>query len=318
MTAQVLEAVPNFSEGRDLAVVEDIVSAARKAGASVLDWSADPDHNRSVVTIVGTPAVVETATLAAANVAFARIDMRRHNGVHPRVGALDVLPFIPLVGLTLEHARAAARRVGKQIVDAFEVPVYFYGHASDPPGRSLADLRKGGFEQLVAGWPTDREPDLIPAAWSHPGAHPKAGVCCVGARTVLLAWNVFVRGISHETARRIARDLREQNSGLRGVRALALELPRRGALQISMNLEDPEETSPADVFSFVERAVHQCGGVITETEVIGLMPDQLAVSIAAERMKLQPGTGDRLLSRKLAQYLADSLDTNDPALDRGE
>src|SRR5215207_36385 len=126
MTAQVLEAVPNFSEGRDLAVVEAIVEAVRQAGAAVLDCYADPDHNRSVITIVGPPAVVETATLAAANVAFTRIDMRRHDGVHPRVGALDVLPFIPLVGLTLEHARDAARRVGKQIVDAFEVPVYFY------------------------------------------------------------------------------------------------------------------------------------------------------------------------------------------------
>jgi glutamate formiminotransferase / 5-formyltetrahydrofolate cyclo-ligase len=315
MTAQVLEAVPNFSEGRDLAVVEAIVDAARQAGATVLDWSADPDHNRSVITIVGPAAVVETATLAAANVAFTRIDMRRHDGVHPRVGALDVLPFIPLVGLTLEHARDAARRVGKQIVDAFEVPVYFYGHASDPPGRSLADLRKGGFEQLLAGWPADREPDLMPARWAHPGAHPRAGVCCVGARGVLLAWNVFVRGLTYADARAIANALREKNSGLRGVRALALELPRRAALQISMNVEDPEVTSPGEVFRFVERAVQERGGAITETEVIGLMPDQLAVSVAAERMKLQPGTGDRLLSRKLAQYLAD---TTDPALERGE
>ncbi len=315
MTAQVLEAVPNFSEGRDLAVVEAIVDAVRTAGATVLDWSADPDHNRSVITIVGSPAVVETATLAAANVAFTRIDMRRHDGVHPRVGALDVLPFIPLVGLTLEHARDAARRVGKQIVDAFDVPVYFYGHASDPPGRSLADLRKGGFEQLLAGWPANRAPDLIPARWAHPGAHPRSGVCCVGARTVLLAWNVFVSGITHDDARQVASALRERNSGLRGVRALALYLPRRRALQISMNLEDPGVTSPADVFDFVERAVQERGGTITETEVIGLMPDELAVSVAAGRMKLQPGTGDRLLSHKLAHYLADSTH---PALERGE
>ena len=315
MTAQVLEAVPNFSEGRDLGVVEAIVAAAGSAGATVLDWSADPDHNRSVVTIVGSPAIVEAATLAAASVAFARIDMRRHDGVHPRVGAVDVLPFIPLVGLTLEHAREVARRVGQQIVDAFGVPVYFYGHASNPPGRSLSALRKGGYEELVAGWPQNREPDLLPRAWSRAGAHPTAGVCCVGARTVLLAWNVFVAGLDYATVRRIAGALREKNSGLRGVRALALALPRRDALQISMNLEDPDETSPARVFSFLEREIAQQGGSITETEVIGLMPDQLALSVAAERMRLQAGTTERLLSRKLAQYLAT---LTDPSLERGE
>ncbi|HSL71967.1 MAG TPA: hypothetical protein VK864_17085, partial [Longimicrobiales bacterium] len=186
MTAQVLEAVPNFSEGRDLRVIEAIVRAAEQAGATVLDWSADADHHRSVVSLVGSPAIVETAMLAAADIAFKHIDLRRHDGVHPRVGALDVLPFVPLVGLTLEHARDAARRVGRRIVDAFGVPVYFYGQASEPPGRSLAGLRTGGFERLVAGWPKNREPDLIPAVWAHPGAHPTAGVCCVGARTVLL------------------------------------------------------------------------------------------------------------------------------------
>ena len=315
MTAHVLEAVPNFSEGRDLGVVEAIVGAASSAGATVLDWSADPDHNRSVVTIVGSPAIVEAATLAAASVAFARIDMRRHDGVHPRVGAVDVLPFVPLVGLTLDHAREVARRVGQQIVDAFSVPVYFYGHASDPPGRTLSDLRKGGYEALVAGWPPNRQPDLLPRAWSRAGAHPSAGVCCIGARSVLLAWNVYVAGLDYAKARKVAGALREQNSRLRGVRALALMLPRRGALQISMNLEDPDETSPAQVFSYLEREITQQGGTITETEVIGLMPDQLPLSVAAERMRLQAGTSERLLSRKLAQYLAT---LTDQSLERGE
>ena len=315
MTAQVLEAVPNFSEGRDLSVVEAIVHAAVAAGATVLDWSADPDHNRSVVTIVGPPAIVEAAALAAASVAFARIDMQRHDGVHPRVGAVDVLPFIPLVGLTLDHAREVARRVGEQIVDAFDVPVYFYGHASDPRGRSLADLRKGGFEKLLAGWPPNRQPDLLPRGWARAGAHPTAGVCCVGARTVLLAWNVYVAGLNYAQAGAAAAALREKNSGLRGLRALALELKRRGKLQISMNLEDPDETSPAQVFAALERAVAAQGGTITETEVIGLMPDQLPLSVAADRMRLQAGTEDRLVSRKIAQYLAEMID---PALERGE
>src|SRR5687767_4389366 len=159
MTVQVLEAVPNFSEGRDLAVIKRIVSAIRDAGATVLDWSADADHHRSVVTLVGTPGQVEDATLAGARIAFEHIDLRRHDGVHPRVGALDVLPFVPLVGLTIEQANAVAYRVGRRIVDECAVPVYLYGHTSTPPGRPLAAIRKGGFEALVKGFPEGQPPD---------------------------------------------------------------------------------------------------------------------------------------------------------------
>jgi glutamate formiminotransferase len=308
MTAQVLEAVPNFSEGRDLAVIHEIVAAIEQAGPTVLDWSADADHNRSVVTMVGTPDTVAEGAIAGAGVAFQRIDLRRHEGVHPRIGALDVLPFIPLVGLTVEHAREAARYVGRRIVDEFGVPVYFYGHASDPPGRSLADLRRGGFEALVQNWPAERRADFVPREWPHPGAHPSAGVCCVGARKILLAWNVFLADLQLEDAKAIARSMRERNGGLPGVRALALYLPRRDALQLSMNLEDPVATSPAAVFDQLERLVQERGGRVVETEVIGLMPDELVVSVAEQRMRLQPGTADRLLSRKLTQYLSASAD----------
>ena len=308
MTVQVLEAVPNFSEGRNLDVVGSIVDAMREAGATVLDWSADADHHRCVVTIVGPPEVVENAALAGAHVACRHIDLRHHDGVHPRIGALDVLPFVPLVGLTLEQARAVALRVGRRIADEIGVPVYFYGHASDPPGLSLQALRRGGFESLIEGWPDGRAADLVPAGWPYQGAHPKLGVSCVGARSVLLAWNVFVSGLSVAHARRIARDLREQHSGLAGVRALALELPRRAALQISMNLEDPRVTPPARVFDYLESLVRAGGGRVIETEIIGLMPDELALSIAEERMRLQAGTGARLLSRKLAEYLAQSME----------
>jgi glutamate formiminotransferase len=303
MTARVLEAVPNFSEGRDLDVVVAIVEAMKNAGATVLDWSADADHHRSVITIVGPPDVVVDAAVAGAGVAFRHIDLRHHDGVHPRIGALDVLPFIPLVGLTLEHARTAALRAGRRIVDEFGVPVYFYGQASDPPGRSLADLRRGGFERIVRGWPDQRAPDLLPPSWPHPGGHPRSGVRCVGARTVLLAWNVLVGGITTGAARDVAAQLREKRSGLIGVRALALELPRRKALQVSMNLEDPAVTSPATVFTRLEQLVAERGGRILETEIIGLMPDELVLSVAQERLKLQPQTETRLLSRRLTQYL---------------
>jgi glutamate formiminotransferase len=304
MTVRVLEAVPNFSEGRNLDVVKAIVGAAQKAGATILDWSADADHHRSVVTMVGTPDRIEDAAIASARVAFEHIDLRFHDGVHPRLGALDVLPFVPLMGLTLEHARAVALRVGRRIVDEFGVPVYFYGQASDPPGRPLAALRRGGLQSLRSGWPAGRQPDLMPLPWPHPGAHPSAGVCCVGARSVLLAWNVFVADLSVKEARAVARELREAQSGMTGVRALALELPRRGALQISMNLEEPGLTSPARVFERLETLVTQKGGRVLETEVIGLLPDELAVSVAEQRLRLKPGTGTRLLSHQLAQYLA--------------
>ncbi|MGH8436039.1 MAG: glutamate formimidoyltransferase [Pseudomonas sp.] len=311
MTARVLEAVPNFSEGRDLDVVSAIVDAMQGAGATVLDWTADADHHRSVITIVGSPDAVEEAALAGADVAFRHINLRNHDGVHPRIGALDVLPFIPLVGLTLEHARAVAQRVGRRIALELGVPVYFYAQASDPPGQSLATLRRGGFEELVRGWPGGRVPDVMPIGWSHPGAHPTAGATCVGARSVLLAWNVLVSGLSIARAREVARALREKHSGFAGVRALALELPRRSAIQISMNLEDPAVTPPALVFDHLEALVTAAEGRVVETEIIGLMPDELVVSIAEQRLRLVPGTGARLLSRQLSQYLAQTM--NHPA-----
>ncbi|MGH7444609.1 MAG: glutamate formimidoyltransferase [Longimicrobiales bacterium] len=304
MMARLLEAVPNFSEGRDLAVVEAIVEAMRGAGADVLDWSADPDHHRAVVTVVGAPHVVEDAAVAAARVAVERIDLRRHDGIHPRIGALDVLPFVPLVGLTPADAVASARRVGERLVREVGIPIYYYAQASEPAGRGLAELRNGGFEALLDAWPDARKPDLLPPAWTHAGAHPTAGATCVGARPLLLAWNVYVDGVDRATAAEIARDLRESNGGLRGVRALALRLPRRAMLQISMNLEDVGSTSALAVFRSLEARLAERGGHIVETEVIGMLPDALVLEAAAERLHLQPGTTDRLLSNQLLRHLA--------------
>ena len=177
----VLGAVPNLSAGRDRALVERLVESASRLGAEVLDASADPDHNRAVLTIIGPPASVEDASVELARIAVDEIDLSDHLGVHPRVGALDVLPFVPLMGLTLKHARASARRAGERITNEVGVPVFFYGEASDPPGRGLPELRAGGFENLVQGFPVDRMPDLLPKRWDHAGAHPSAGVTCVGA-----------------------------------------------------------------------------------------------------------------------------------------
>lgn len=300
----ILEAVPNFSEGRDLGVVRAIVDAIEDAGAEVLDWSADPDHNRSVVTLVGAPDTVARAALAAARTAVESIDLREHDGVHPRIGALDVLPFVPLAGVSMAEARAVAHRVGRVIAEEVGVPVYFYAEASDPPGRRLAELRRGGFEALVEGWPPGREPDLLPRGWPHPGAHPTAGVINVGARPVLLAWNVVVDGVTLDEARGIATTIRERGGGFPGLRALAFELQSQGAIQISMNLEDVRAVSPFDVFRRIEAEVERAGGSVVETEVIGMIPDELVFDAAAERLRLTDATAERLLSRRLVEYLA--------------
>lgn len=301
--ARLLEAVPNFSEGRDPATVLAIVDAMTAAGADVLDWSADPDHHRSVVTLIGPPEIVENAAVAAARVAIERIDLTRHRGVHPRIGALDVLPIVPVAGATLAEARASARRVGQRLVEELGVPVYFYGAASEPPGRPLSMLRRGGFETLVAGWPPARTPDLQPPDWPHRGAHPTAGITCVGARPVLLAWNVFVTGIADDAARSIARAVRESNGGFLGVRALALRLPGSNRLQISMNIENVDVTPPMDVFLRVEQLVLEGGGSVEETEIIGMLPDQLVWGAAAQRLRLAPDTRGRLLSSALLEVL---------------
>lgn len=303
MTTRLLEAVPNFSEGRDRATVREIVAAMSVGAAEVLDWHSDPDHHRTVVTVVGPPESVEAAAFAGARVAVERIDLRTHRGVHPRIGALDVLPFVPLVGLTLDDARESARRVGARIARELDVPIFYYGAASDPPGRTLGALRSGGYERLVAGWPGDRLPDELPERWTHAGAHPRAGATCVGARGILLAWNVRVAGIDLVAAKRVAAAVRERDGGLKGVRALALRLPSSGAIQISMNLEDPAAVPPIDVFRALERALANEGGRVDETEVVGLVPDALVVSAATDRLRLEESAAGRLLSQRLLAHV---------------
>lgn len=323
----VLEAVPNFSEGRDLELVGELVRAIAAEGVDVLDWSADPDHNRSVVTFVGEPAAVEEAAVAAARLAVEAIDLRGHEGVHPRVGALDVLPFVPLRGLEMDDAVETARRVGGRLSD-LGVPVYFYGEASDPPGRSLAELRRGGVEALLGGYPADRLPDLPLQGAARERPHPTAGATCVGARKLLLAWNVVVDGVSGDEVRELAADLREGGTGappaagggsrssvgaarsavvgggFAGLRVLGLELPRRGKVQISMNLEDVERTSPFRVYRAIEAWLEERGGSVVETEVIGMIPDALVLPAAEDRLQILDPTGERLLSARLADHLA--------------
>lgn len=295
----VLEAVPNFSEGRDLSKVRALVDEIAAHGVDVLDWSADEDHHRSVVTFIGPPEEVERAALSAARFALDHIDLREHSGVHPRVGALDVLPLVPLRDLTMADAVASARRLGEGIGD-LGIPVFFYGHASTPPGRGLAALRRGGFEALSGGFRPELPPDAPPGV-ERP--HPTAGVTCVGARPVLLAWNVRVSGVDVATARRIAALIRERDGGFEGLRALGLHLPDQDLVQISMNLEDPTRTSPLAVFEAIEAEVHAAGGSTSGTEVIGMMPDTLVLPGMADRLQLLDPGPARVLSHRVAQHV---------------
>ena len=209
------------------------------------------------------------------------------------------MPFVPLEGLEMRDAVESAHRVGRSIAES-GVPVFFFGQASEPPGRGLAGLRKGGLEAIEQGFPEDRRPDL-PGHASLP--HPTAGVTCVGARDVLLAWNVVVTGIELSDAKAIASLIRESDGGFSGLRALGLALGKGERLQISMNLEDPERTSPRAVFQVIEVEVASRGGKVESTEVIGMMPDALVLPGTAGRLQLPELGPARVLSRRVAEHV---------------
>ena len=311
---KVLEAVPNFSEGRDLKKIEALVDVILSKDAEVLDWSADPDHNRAVITYIGDPAVVEAASVAAARFAIEHIDMRSHTGVHPRVGALDVLPFVPLEGMDMGEAIASAHRVGREI-GLMGLPVFFYGKASESANRRLAELRRGGFEGLNAALSEGLKPDTPPDTES---CHPTAGVTCVGARDILLAWNVFATGIQLQDAQEIAADIREQGGGFSGVRALGLYLSEQARVQISMNLEDLVSTHPLDVFEVITEKVTRKGGQISESQVIGMIPDTLVHRTIADRLLLPDLGPARVLSHRVAEHVMERTSGRNKIADRAE
>ena len=270
--AALVEVVPNFSEGRDPDFVAEVREVLAASGCRVLHATMDPDHHRSVVTAIGSPRDVERGSVAAARLAARRLDLRGHCGVHPRTGVLDVLPFVPLAGIGMDETVRLARRAGDAI-EALGVPVVYYARASRPPGRGLASIRRQAARGSSRGSDGSAAGGAGEAEWR---AHPTAGATCVGARPVLLAWNVDVEGVSLAAARTVAGGLREAGGGFRGLRALAFRLPRQRRLQISMNLEDPSATDPWDVFAALASQVEARGGRVLDTEVIGMLPDQLA------------------------------------------
>jgi glutamate formiminotransferase len=270
MMRSILECVPNVSEGRDRRVLEQLGDSIRHVrGVTLADVHADPDHHRSVFTFLGAPGDVERAALGLAEAVFANVDMRRHQGVHPRLGVLDVMPFVPLRGLAMDEAVARARRVGETLGRTHGVPVYFYGAAaSSPARRSLGAIRTGQYEGLPArladpAW----RPDAGPAHFD-----PAKGATAVGARDILVAYNVWLDSADLEAARAIARAIRESSRGLPRLQAMGVPLARHGVVQVSMNLLDYRVTSVARAFDAVRAEADARGIVIGRAELVGLAP----------------------------------------------
>lgn len=273
--------VPNFSDGRDPGIGAAIQGAIRSvAGVKLLDWHADPDHNRSVATFAGTPEVVREAARRAITSATRLIDLTQHQGVHPRLGATDVCPFVPLRAEDMPTCVALAHGLGARIGPELGLPVYYYGEAARvPERRALPDVRRGGFEglRLALGQDPRRRPDAGPAR-----IHPRAGAVAVGARTFLVAFNVDLDSRDLELARSIARRVRESDGGLPGIRALGLALERQACVQVSLNLCAPERTGLVPVFELVERLARAAGVSVRRTELVGLAP-RFALDAAVAR-----------------------------------
>jgi glutamate formiminotransferase / 5-formyltetrahydrofolate cyclo-ligase len=269
MSGPVVECVPNFSEGADARRVEAIVAAMGNTGASLLDWSMDADHNRSVVTLAGSPAAVVEAAVRGVGKAVELIDLTRQQGVHPRIGAADVIPFVPVSGVKLEQCVLLARQAGLEIWRRFGVPVFFYEAAAARPDRAnLEDVRRGQFEGLREAVSKDpsRRPDL-----GGPDLHPTAGACAVGARKFLVAWNLYFDSSDVSIVRAIAREIRAASGGLRGVKAMGVLA--HGRAQLSMNITDFESTPISQVYRRVTSLASRHHAEIAEGEIIGLIPE---------------------------------------------
>jgi glutamate formiminotransferase / 5-formyltetrahydrofolate cyclo-ligase len=265
----VVECVPNFSEGRDAKRVEAIVTAMRVEGVHLLDWSMDPDHNRSFVTIAGIPAAVVESAVRGAGKAAELIDLTRQQGAHPRIGAVDVIPFVPVSGIKLENCVLLARQAGHEIWQRFGIPVYFYEAAAARPDRvNLDDVRRDQFEGLrdVVRKEAARRPDL-----GGPGLHPTAGACAVGARKLLVAYNLYFDTADVAVVRSIAREIRAASGGLKGVKAIGVLA--HGRAQLSMNIADFGATPVSHVHREVTRLASRHKASPVEGQVIGLLPE---------------------------------------------
>jgi glutamate formiminotransferase len=286
---RVLEAVPNFSEGRSRATV-DAIGDALDRHARLLDVHTDEDHNRSVFTLVGAEAEITAALLAAVAVARERIDLREHEGAHPRIGAADVVPVVPIAPDDMERAKACAAEVARRIGEELGLPVFLYGELGS--GRGPAFFRRGDLEaRLDAG---EVAPDFGPSRLDD-----RAGGVMVGARRPLIAFNVNLGGAEVATAREIASMVRERDGGFPGVRALGLDLPRAGVVQVSMNVEDWEAAALHDIVGRVESEARARGAHVIGSELVGLMPAGAAAAAAGAQLRIHGFDATRVLELRL-------------------
>jgi glutamate formiminotransferase len=292
-----IECVPNVSEGRRRDVIEGMAGALRRLpGVRLLDVSSDTSHNRSVFTLVGDAAALERAVLELCERAVADIDLRSHQGEHPRIGAVDVVPFVPIESGAIAECVELARRVGAAVADRFRVPVYLYEEAASRPARrQLEDIRRGGFEGLAAKMAQeDWRPDFGPGA-----PHPSAGATVVGARMPLIAFNVNLNTNRLEVARRIAAAVRQSSGGLRHVKAMGVALEDRGIVQVSMNLTNFDRSPIFRVFDMVQREAARYGVAVLESEIVGLVPSAALVAAAEYYLQLASFSPDQILERRL-------------------
>ena len=292
-----IECVPNVSEGRDPAVVDALAQEVASAGCRVLDLHLDPDHNRSVLTFVGEEDVLFDGALALARTAADRIDLRAQSGVHPRMGAVDVVPFVPLDGAAMSDCVRLARRVGRAFGEELGIPVFLYEQAAASEARrNLATIRRGQFEGLAAK--LDRPewtPDFGPRR-----PHPTAGVTAVGARGFLVAYNIVLRSDNLGIARQVAAAVREAGGGLKGVKALGLPLASRELVQVSMNLTDVEATNLLAAYDRVDREAASLGISVVESEIVGLVPRAAVGGATTESLRLDRDLKDAILENRLA------------------
>jgi glutamate formiminotransferase / 5-formyltetrahydrofolate cyclo-ligase len=294
----VIECVPNVSEGRRTEVVDALVDAIRRTpSVRLLDYSSDRAHNRSVITMVGDATSLKAAVISLFEAALPRIDLRTHEGEHPRIGAVDVVPFIPIADATMDECVALSKDTASQVAERFDVPVYLYEEASTNPARkNLEDIRRGEFEGLEAKMSTpDWSPDYGPTR-----PHPTAGASVMGARMPLIAYNINLATNRLDVAKKIAAAIRFSSGGFRYVKAMGVALEDRGIVQVSINLTNYEKTPIFRVFEAVKREAARYGVVVLESEIVGLVPAAALVGTAEHVLQLASFTPNQILENKLA------------------
>lgn len=296
---RIIECVPNFSEGRDLDKIEKIVNPFRgKDNVKLLDYKRDADHNRVVVTVVGEPLAVKSSLLEAMGAAIELIDMTKHQGQHPRMGAIDVVPFIPIKNVSMEEAVELAKETAKEVSETYKLPVFLYEKAAtDPRRENLANIRKGEFEGMaekikLPEW----KPDYGPAE-----IHPTAGAVVIGARMPLVAFNVNLNTNRMDIANKISRNVRFSNGGLRYCKAIGIELKDKGMVQISMNMTDYTKTALYRSYELIRIEAARYGVTIAGSEIIGLLPMEALIDTAVYYLGIEDFSMEQILENRLME-----------------